>query len=148
MKLINLFFYYKMKPKKWSVAKWMKVNSGMAAGCSVSLYRLWAVQIRSVPCWEVAVHTCTLKQNKDHQLEDTRLPPSGARMLLQVPVVQNTGPCLEVYRLGTKPHIASAPAGTPVQHVSSTHVPHYLISYSGASHSVFMLNHWRIWTNK
>ena len=97
------------------------------------------VQIGLVSCWEEAVHTYTLKHNKDHQLEDTRLPLLGVRVLLQIPVVQTTSHCLEVYHLGTKPHTAPAPAGTPVQHVFSTHVPH-LIFYGGASHSAFMLN--------
>lgn len=81
-------------------------NSRMSAGCNVSLYRSWTVQIGLVPCWEEAVHNCTLKQNKDHQLEDTRLPLLGERMLLQIPVVQTSAPCLEVYRLGTKPNTA------------------------------------------
>jgi len=56
-------------------------NSGMSAGCNVSLYRLWTVQIGLVPCWEETVHTCTAKQNKDHQLEGTRLSLLGERML-------------------------------------------------------------------
>jgi hypothetical protein len=92
-------------------------NSGMAAGCNVSLYRLQTVQIGLVSCWEEAVHTCTLKHNKDHQLVGTRFTLLGERMLLQIPVVQTTGHCLELYLLGTKPHRAPAPAGIPVQHV-------------------------------
>ena len=96
----------------------------MSAGCIVSLYRSWTVQISLVPCWEEAVDNCTLKQNKDHWLEDTRLPLLGERMLLQIPVVQTSGPCLEVYNLGTKPKHSTC------RLTNSTHVPR-LISYSG-----------------
>jgi hypothetical protein len=80
MKLTNLFFYYKMKPRRWNVNKMDESNSKMAAGCNVSLYRFWTVQIGLFSCWEEAVHTCTLKHNKDHQLEDTRLPLLGEKM--------------------------------------------------------------------
>ena len=59
-------------------------NSKMAAGCNVSLYRLWTVQIGLVSCWEKAVHTCTLKQNKDPHLEGTRFPVLGENMNLQI----------------------------------------------------------------
>ena len=57
-------------------------NSGMSAGCNAAMYRLLdCVQIGLVPCWEEVVHTCTLKHNKELQLEDARLPPWGEMML-------------------------------------------------------------------